>query len=74
METVTVEEAAARLSDLIAKAHLGEEIVVIANEGTAVRLAPVSPPRQPRFGSARGMFTIQSDFDDPLPEFAPYQR
>lgn len=75
METLTVEEAQHRLSELIQPAHEGVVRVIITREdGIAVRLEPVLPRGQPRFGSARGMFAIADDFDAPVADFAPYER
>jgi antitoxin (DNA-binding transcriptional repressor) of toxin-antitoxin stability system len=75
METLTVEEAQHRLSELIQQAHGGKVRVIIAREdGIAVRLEPILPHGQPRFGSARGMFVIAEDFDAPVADFAPYER
>jgi antitoxin (DNA-binding transcriptional repressor) of toxin-antitoxin stability system len=75
METLTVEEAQGRLPELIQRAHEGDVRVIIAREdGIAVRLEPVLPHGQPRFGSARGLFAIADDFDAPMADFAPYER
>jgi antitoxin (DNA-binding transcriptional repressor) of toxin-antitoxin stability system len=74
MHTIEVVEAQARLPELIEEAAGGEEIVIEALTGTAVRLVPVASKGRPRFGSARGMFTMRDDFDAPLDDFAPYER
>ena len=60
--------ARARLDDLIGRAAAGEEVVVVREDGAAVRLVPEPPT--PRFGSARGTFTMRDDFDAPLEDFA----
>ena len=74
MYTVHVEEAQARLSELIRDAAEGEEIVIAREDGTAVRLVPVERQARPRFGSARGLFTMAEDFDAPLEDFGPYEQ
>jgi prevent-host-death family protein len=74
MSTLEVAEAQVRLSELIHEANEGEEVVISAEDGTAVRLVPVQPQGRPRFGSARGLFTLSDDFDAPLDDFAPYER
>jgi antitoxin (DNA-binding transcriptional repressor) of toxin-antitoxin stability system len=74
MSTIPVKEAESRLDDLIREAVEGQEVIIRGLGGTAVRLVPVEAPARPRFGSARGMFTIADDFDDPLEDFAPYER
>lgn len=74
MYMVPVDEAQTRLPELIGEAAEGEEVVITRADGTAVRLVPVEPEPKPRFGSARGMFTMADDFDAPLDDFAPYER
>ena len=72
MSVVTVEEAQARLSELIA--HLGpqEVIQIVQGDRPVARLvgepAPARQPRQP--GSAVGQLTIHADDDDHLRDFA----
>lgn len=73
MSTVPVQEAQGRLSELIREAAEGQEVVIAREDGTAVRLMPIPSPR-PRFGSARGLFTLADDFDAPLSDFEPYER
>jgi antitoxin (DNA-binding transcriptional repressor) of toxin-antitoxin stability system len=74
MHTVDVEEAQARLPELIREATEGEEVVIAREDGTAVRLVPVERDARPRFASARGLFTMADDFDAPLDDFASYER
>ena len=73
MHTIEIGEAQARLPELIEQAAGGEE-VVIRGDGNAVLLVPIEAHGRPRFGSARGMFTLRDDFDAPLEDFAPYER
>ncbi|HSU16236.1 MAG TPA: DUF2281 domain-containing protein [Longimicrobium sp.] len=74
MSPLDVAEAQVRLSELIHAAIAGEHIVITDEDGTAVRLVPVEPLSRPRFGSARGLFTMSEDFDAPLDDFASYER
>lgn len=74
MSRVPVAEAQGRLAELITEAAEGEEVVIEAEDGTAARLVPVAMHGIPRFGSAKGMFTIADDFDAPLDDFRPYER
>ena len=74
MHRVHVEEAQGRLAELIEEAAEGRDVVIAHGNGTAVRLVPVQPDARPRFGSARGMFSIGDDFDEPLEDFAAYER
>ncbi len=67
--TYNIHEAKTHFSKLIEKARLGEEVIVAKAGKPVVRLVPMDAPRKPRQpGSARGMFTMSDDFDDPLPE------
>lgn len=73
---VTLEEAQARLAELIAAAARGEEVVVTqGNQPTAKIVAVPQPTAKPRpvFGSAKGVILhMADDFDAPLEEFKDY--
>lgn len=66
-------DAKTRLSELVAAAESGHE-VIIARDGTpAVRLVAVGVRYPPvRLGALAGQIKIGEDFDEPLPEFQPY--
>ena len=66
--TVNVHEAKTHFSKLLARVEKGEEVIV-ARAGTPVaRLVPIQPAKGPRKpGTAKGMFTMHDNFDDPLP-------
>jgi prevent-host-death family protein len=70
---VNMHDAKTRLSELVAAAERGEE-VIIARGGTPVaRLVPVIAEHPPvRLGALAGQIEIGEDFDAPLPEFGPY--
>lgn len=74
MSPISVQEAEPQLDDLIRQAAEGQEVVIRGSGGAVVRLVPVEAQGRPRFGSARGMFTLADDFDAPLEDFAPYER
>lgn len=74
MVPISVEEAKGRLPELIGEATEGEDVVIALADGTAVRLVPVEFPARPRFGSARGLFTMRDDFDAPLEPFREYEQ
>jgi len=66
---VTVEEAEARLRELISLAEQGEEVVISAENQPKVKLVPIRPVPQKRvFGQHRGKIRMRADFDEPLPE------
>jgi len=73
MPTVTVADARDRLLELMHRAASGEDVVIDGEDDLAVRLVPVPRSGMPRFGSARGLFTIGDDFEEPLEDFAPYE-
>jgi prevent-host-death family protein len=70
---VDIRDATTRLTELVAAAERGEE-VVIARDGTpAVRLVAVRTHHPPvRLGLLAGEIEIGEAFDDPLPEFGEY--
>ena len=66
METVNIHEAKSHLSQLLARAHQGEEIIIAKSGQPYAKLMPVSahPKRVP--GIATGAVT--DAFFDPLPD------
>ena len=62
---VNIGEAKTHLSDLVARAERGEDVVLARAGMPIVRLAPVEP-RRPRFGTVPGH--IPDSFFEPLPE------
>lgn len=70
---VNMHDAKTRLSELVAAAENGNE-VIIARDGTpAVRLVAITIEHAPvRLGVLAGEIEIGADFDDPLEEFSPY--
>ena len=69
MVTVTVHAAKTQLSQLIARAEAGEEVIIARGKKPVVRLVPVEkalPDRQ--FGAMRGKVWVGPEFFEPLPE------
>jgi prevent-host-death family protein len=63
---VNVQEAKTRLSQILAQAENGED-VVIARDGTPIaRLVPIGPPPPRSVGFVAG--SVQESFFEPLPE------
>ncbi len=60
-------EAKTHLSQLLARALAGEEIVITRSGEPLVKLVPVQRRRKPNFGFARGTITMSDDFDE-IPE------
>jgi len=71
--TVTIEEAQARLPELIAQLVPGEEVVIAQNNQPVAELRslPTGNP-QPRFGSCKGKLTIVAEDDEHLKDFQEY--
>ena len=69
-----VAEAKARLSDLVRKALLGDDVVIAKDNKPLVRLVPLgSAANQKRTpGSAKGQVTMAADFDRTPDTFGDY--
>jgi len=74
--TVTMEEAQAKLKELIHRLVPGEELIITENEQTVAKLVsePAKPPSGARLGPGlcKGMITIISDDDEHLKDFEEY--
>ena len=69
MKTVTVHKAKTHLSQLIAAAEAGEEVVIMRGKEAAVRLMRVGEPVPKReFGALAGKVSVTRAFFEPLPE------
>lgn len=69
MPQVNIHHAKTHLSELIAAAERGEEVVIARANRPAVRLVPVTPPQCTRTpGLHRGALRMADDFDAPLPD------
>jgi len=78
MTTVSIEEAQAKLSELIHRLTPEEEVVITENDQPVARLVPPKgePPRPPRrLGTLRGtVLYMAPDFDAPLEDFKEYME
>lgn len=76
MTSVTIEEAQAKLPELIEHLAVGEELVITRNDRAVARLVAEEPSqRKPRqAGSGKGMLTIISEDDEHLKDFAEYME
>jgi prevent-host-death family protein len=74
MSTVTIEEAQAKLSELIDTLAPGEEIMITRNQQPVAKLVGQHPSaRQPRRpGSAKGKLVILAEDDEHLEDFKDY--
>ena len=72
MTTVTIEEAQAKLPEMIEQMATGEEFLITRNQQPIARLVAATK-RQPRqAGSAKGMLTILAEDEEHLLDFAEY--
>ena len=69
-KTVSIQEAAQQLPELLAMVQHGEEVVIAQEDQPIARLVsiPQRPSRPRRFGGYEGKIRIAEDFDAPLSE------
>jgi prevent-host-death family protein len=74
MTTVSLQEAQAKLSDLIHNLSPGDEVVITENDQPVAKLVSENrPPRErPGPGLFKGMITIVADDDEHLKGFEEY--
>jgi len=75
--TLTVEEAQARLKEVIGKLAPGEEVVITDNQQPVAKLVGERSTRPPRPAPGAGEGSIlymAPDFDEPMDEFEEYTR
>jgi antitoxin (DNA-binding transcriptional repressor) of toxin-antitoxin stability system len=76
MTTVTIEEAQARLPELIGGLSQGEELVITQGGRAVARIVGerAESRQRPGPGLARGMLTIVADDEEPLNDFTESMR
>lgn len=76
MTVVTLEEAQAKLPELIDHLSAGEELVITRNQQPIARLLPEEKSkRTPRkAGNCKGMLTIVADDEEHLEDFKEYME
>jgi prevent-host-death family protein len=74
VSSVTIEEAQAKLTDLIHKLRPGEELVITENSQPVAKLVSerTTARHRPQPGLCKGMITIVADDDEHLKDFAEY--
>lgn len=73
MAQVNINVAKAHLSELIQKAMLGEEIIIAKDNKPVAKLTALYPEKHKRhLGSAKGLFSLSKDFNEPLEDFEDY--
>jgi prevent-host-death family protein len=67
--TMTAQDAAVDLRQLLDRVRLGEEVIISDRGQPVARLVPMyHHPARRQPGSAAGRIVIQPDFDTPLPQ------
>jgi antitoxin (DNA-binding transcriptional repressor) of toxin-antitoxin stability system len=75
MQQVTLDEAKARLADLIDAALDGETVSIAKDERHAVQLVPLGTAQSRRqAGRFKGLIHMSEDFDAPLEDFREYME
>jgi len=76
MSTMTIEEAQAKLAELIDRLAPGEEVIITRNEQPVAKLVGqqrhIRKPRRP--GSAKGKLVILAEDDEHLQDFKDYME
>lgn len=68
MKIVTIHKAKTTLSQLIAEAEAGEEIVLARGKEPIVKLVPVAKRGERKFGALKGKIKIGPEFFEPMTE------
>ena len=69
MAVVTIHTAKTTLSQLIARAEAGEEIVLARGNRPVAKIVAIEPaPIKRQFGAYRGKISVGPEFFDPLPD------
>ena len=74
MTTITIEDAQAKLPELIGALSKGEELVITQGQHVVARIVGERAEPRQRLGPgfAKGMMTIVAEDDDHLKDFAEY--
>jgi prevent-host-death family protein len=76
MRQFNIHEAKARLSELIQKAMLGEEVIIARDNKPVAKIVALRPLKiRRKLGTAKGkVLYIAPDFNAPLDDFKDYTR
>jgi antitoxin (DNA-binding transcriptional repressor) of toxin-antitoxin stability system len=74
MFRVDLNEAQARLPELIVSAVPGEVIIITRDDTPIAKLVRLESSGTPQFGNARGKIEMADDFDAPLEDFREYME
>lgn len=75
MAQFNIHIAKAHLSELIQRAMIGEEVIIARDNKPVAKLTAFQPPQFKRhIGSAKGLFKMSKDFNEPLDDFDAYMK
>lgn len=75
MYQIELDEAKSQMESLIQTALSGEEVVITRDDEPVVKLVPIPKSNGSRkAGTAKGMFSMSEDFDEPLEDFRDYME
>jgi antitoxin (DNA-binding transcriptional repressor) of toxin-antitoxin stability system len=80
MHQVDLSVAKDQLSDLLALALKGEEVIFTRDNQPVLKIVQIGSSQKPtkpsrrKAGSARGLISMSPDFDEPLEDFEEYTR
>lgn len=75
MTQININVAKTKLSALIKRAVLGEEIIIAKDNKPIVKLVPIKTTfSQRKLGTAKGLFKIEKGFDDEIDDFDEYTK
>lgn len=70
--TISIEEAQAKLAEIVEQLAPGEEVVITKGNQPVAELRPVTAKPQPQFGSCAGMLTVVAEDEEHLEDFEEY--
>jgi antitoxin (DNA-binding transcriptional repressor) of toxin-antitoxin stability system len=72
VSTVTIEEAQAKLPELIEQLGIGEEIIITREARPMAKLVPPVVQGKPLFGRGRGTIVVLAEDHEHLKDFEDY--
>ena len=73
MHAVTLPEASSNLPSLVKEVQAGEEVLILDNQKPVAKLVSMDAiSNAPQFGSAKALFEIADNFDEPMECFKDY--
>ncbi len=73
MRQIDIDQAKIQLNSLFQAALDGDEVVITRNGQPVLKIVRfIQPKKRRRSGSAKGLISMSSDFDQPLEDFYDY--